>query len=366
MKTVKVQLKHTSYPIFIGAGIEEKLAEALRLYAAPEQQVIITDGQIEKLYLSPFVEMLKKAGFNPHPIVIKPGERSKSVDTYLNVISRLLELQASRDWGILALGGGVVGDLAGFVAATYMRGLPFYQIPTTLLAQVDASIGGKVAINHPKAKNIIGAFYQPRLVWIDVRYLKSLPQTEILCGLAEIVKHGIIKEETLFSFCETELEQILTLNDNITEELIYQSCRIKASIVEQDEKESGMRALLNYGHTVGHALEAAARYRGIKHGEAVWWGMLAEAYLAAQIGLLPAPAFERMKRFFVRIPLKSTIEGINLDEVRKFMMYDKKKLKGTLRFALPIRIGEAQIIDQVPETHIQEALSFIQHFRWVS
>ncbi len=366
MKTLKVRLGSNSYPIFIGDQQWNKLPELLKLYAAPNHIIIITDRQVARLYLEPFSDALSKAGFAVKSITVEAGEGAKSLGVYEDIITKMLQYGAARDWGVVALGGGVIGDLAGFVAATFMRGLPFYQVPTTLLAQVDASIGGKVGINHPMGKNLIGAFYQPKLVFIDMHFLRSLPEAEIISGMAEIVKHGIIADRGLFLLCEMEMKRLLAIETEPIQQAVFQSCQIKARIVEEDEKEAGIRAILNYGHTIGHALEAASGYRALRHGEAVFWGMLAEAWISHAIGELPEAEFQRLERFFAQIPLKAALDGIDMDEVFSLMSYDKKKKAGKIRFALPVTVGETRLFDDISEDLLRQALSYIQSRPWLS
>ncbi|MDQ7054891.1 MAG: 3-dehydroquinate synthase [candidate division KSB1 bacterium] len=366
MRTLKVRLGPNSYPIFICDQYWGKLPELLKLYAAPRRLIIITDDRVAKLYLQPMTEALTGNDFAVESIVVNAGEEAKSLIVYEKIITQMLQFGAARDWGIVSLGGGVIGDLAGFVAATFMRGLPFYQVPTTLLAQVDASIGGKVAINHPMSKNLIGAFYQPRLVFIDIHFLRTLPETEIISGMAEIVKHGIIADRGLFLLCEMEMRRLLAIETEPIQQAVFQSCQIKARIVEEDEKEAGVRAILNYGHTIGHALEAASEYNKLRHGEAVFWGMLAEAWISRAMGELSEAEFHRLERFFTQIPLRATLDGINMDEVFALMAFDKKKKAGKIRLALPVTVGEARLFEDISEDTLRQALSYIRSRPWLA
>ncbi len=364
MNELIVELGEDSYPIFIGHGTLSLLPEKLHELKAPERFVVITDSEVDALYGIDFLNDLQAAGLEAIKCVVTAGEASKRLEIYDCVITQMLEKRVGRDWGVIALGGGVVGDLAGFVAATFMRGLPFFQVPTSLLAQVDASVGGKVGINHPLGKNLIGAFYQPKLVWIDTAVLQTLPERQIVAGFAEIVKHGIIFDERLFRFCEQRLDDVLNLEADVMQELISRSCAIKADIVRQDEKEHGVRALLNFGHTIGHGLEASFSYGGILHGEAVFWGMLIEANIARRMRLLPSDQFDKIERFFYRIPLKTSIAGIKANELFLLMQSDKKAKNKRLRFALPVQIGAAKITDRVGDEIYRSALDEIQDKNW--
>jgi 3-dehydroquinate synthase len=270
----------------------------------------------------------------------------------------MLKFGCDRQTGVIALGGGVVGDLAGFAAATFMRGIEFVQAPTTLLAQVDASIGGKVGVNHSLGKNMIGAFHQPRLVWIDTATLSTLPPREIICGLAEIVKHALIHDRDCFSFLETHLPLLLQLDHEALTKTIHRSCEIKAEIVAMDEREAGRRALLNFGHTVGHALEAAAHFRRLRHGEAVLLGMMAEAYISRESGLLAGDVFTRIENFFTRVPLKARLGGIDISIVEQSMAFDKKAKQGQLRMVLLRDIGDATLTASWPREKLQMAIQY--------
>ncbi len=276
----------------------------------------------------------------------------------------MLKKGVGRASAILALGGGVVGDLAGFVAATYQRGLPLVQIPTTLLAQVDSSIGGKTAVNHPLGKNMIGAFHQPVFVWTDVGFLKTLARRDVVCGLGEIIKYGVILDANLFSFLESHLEDILTLRETAVMHVQAICSSLKADLVSHDERESGKRIILNFGHTLGHALEAAGHYRVLKHGEAVLLGMAGESFIAREMGLLASNEHERILALLQRVPLRFKQGVLSRPAIVGAMGRDKKSVKGKKRFVLPVRIGETAVVDTVPSDLIRKALKFVLHIEF--
>ncbi len=364
MKTLKVELADRSYPIYVGSGNLAKLPEMLKLFLSARRYILLSDKNVFVLYGAQLIDSCEEAGLHLQQIIVPAGEKSKSIERFTEVMTKMLKLGVSRDWVVLALGGGVVGDLAGFAAASFMRGLPFVQIPTSLLAQVDSSVGGKTGINHPLCKNAIGAFYQPKLVWIDIALLKSLPKLEVISGLAEVVKYGIIYSRDFFHFCETNIEQMLALDSDICTAAVYQCCAIKAKIVAQDERESGVRAILNFGHTIGHAIETVFGYRRIKHGEAVLLGMLAEAFMAVQLELLNPKEFDRIRQLLAQIPLQTSIAEISFADLFTAMKHDKKALDNRLRFALPKTIGEMIIVIVEKENLIADAFEFIQQNGW--
>ena len=291
-------------------------------------------------------------------IEVPTGEENKSLAQFSHIQDSLVAHQLDRGSTLIALGGGVIGDLAGFAAAVYMRGIPYVQIPTTLQAQVDASVGGKTAINHPKGKNLIGAFHQPKLVLIDVDTLKTLPQRDIRSGLIEVIKMGVIRDESLFERVEENLDAILKLDDTVLTEIISQACINKAEIVAKDEKESGLRMVLNYGHTFGHALEALTHYNRYRHGEAVSIGMNCAAQLAVNLGMFSETDFQRQHTLLKRAKLPIAFPPDLTPEALCNAMYlDKRTLGGKLRLILPTRIGEVVIRDDVDDRHVLEVIS---------
>ncbi len=358
METLKVDLGGRSYPIFITAAAFAKLGEVLKLYKIGERFVVITDAVVDRYYAEPALASFKAAQLRADKIVVAEGEHHKNLTTLEHILGEMLRLGCDRQTVVVALGGGVIGDLAGFAAATFMRGIAFVQAPTTLLAQVDASIGGKVGVNHALGKNMVGAFHQPRLVWIDTATLRTLPLREIVCGLAEMVKHALIRDRQYFEFLEAHLPALLKLEDDALVATIRRSCEIKAEIVARDEQEAGERALLNFGHSVGHALEAATQYRQLRHGEAVLLGMLAEAYIARESGLLAAATFTRLENFLKNVPLKARLDGISIAIVEQCMAFDKKARQGKLHLVLLREIGEAILTPDWPPEILQPAVAY--------
>jgi 3-dehydroquinate synthase len=322
-------------------------APTCQQHGIPRHIVIITDTNVAEHYLEPLEKHLHQFEFEASSIIIPPGESQKSLTRANAIFTALLQRRTGRKAAIVALGGGVVGDLAGFVAATYQRGITLIQVPTTLLAQVDSSVGGKVAVNHPLGKNMIGAFYQPKFVWIDGETLRTLPPREVTCGLAEVVKYGIVFDPGFFSYLETNLDAIMKLDEAVIMQIQARCCELKAHVVAEDERELGLRAVLNYGHTVGHALEAAGNYRSLKHGEAVLLGMAAEAYIAQQLGLLSLDVLEKIETFISRIPLDLRRVNLTTAKILDAIRHDKKTVDGKTRFVLPVRLGEVQVLDEV-------------------
>lgn len=364
MTIVPVELGARRYEIHVGSGILPKLPEFLQAGDFSHSLVVISDHQVAPLYLDGLCAQLRAAGMRAQSITVPAGEAAKSLSTYETIVDKMVEFGAARDWGVVALGGGMVGDLAGFVAATYMRGIDFIQVPTTLLAQVDASIGGKVGVNLAAGKNLIGAFHQPRLVWIDTAVLRTLPERELLSGFAEVVKYGIIADAELFRYCEANVGGLLRLQPPVINHLVSRSCEIKAQVVCEDEQEHGVRAILNFGHTIGHAIEAAFAFEHIRHGEAIFWGMLIEARIALLSNLIEAEEFARIAGFLARIPLKQSIEGIDTTKITTAILRDKKKKDGKIRFVLPTQIGQVTIVEDIAPTILEQAITFALHHGW--
>jgi 3-dehydroquinate synthase len=286
---------------------------------------------------------------------VPDGEEQKSLETAGRLYNELTDFYAERTTPLLALGGGVIGDLTGFVAATYLRGLPLVQIPTTLLAQVDSSIGGKVAVNYDRLKNIIGAFYQPKLVISDIATLKSLTPRELSDGLAEIIKYAVIKDEGLFAYLERNIDKIKLLDAEALEEVVFRSAKIKAEVVEKDEKDLGLRNILNYGHTVGHAVESASDFK-VEHGKAVAIGMLAAAKISNRLGILDKGELNRLRDIIKRAGLPTEIPDVRVESIIKAMKHDKKILRGRVRFILLKSIGEVFITDEVSPSLVKNVL----------
>ena len=357
-KTLRVELGDNSYPLVVGTGLLNSVGELLIPHIKSNKVLIVSDAYVKTRYMPIVLKSLKNAGLDVRTIEVPVGEESKSLVQFSRIQDSLVEHQLDRGSMLIALGGGVIGDLAGFAAAVYMRGIPYVQIPTTLQAQVDASVGGKTAINHPKGKNLIGAFHQPRLVVIDVDTLKTLPQRDIRAGLIEVIKMGVIRDEPLFERVEENLEALLNLDDTTLIEIISQACVNKAEIVAKDEKESRLRMVLNYGHTFGHALEALTHYNRYRHGEAVSIGMHCAAQLATNLRMFSETDFQRQRALLKRAKLPIAFPTDLTPEALCDAMYlDKKTLGGQLRLILPTRIGEVVIHDDVDDRHILEAIS---------
>lgn len=355
MTTVNVALGERSYPIHIDAGLFEKVGDALSQHLS-KRVVIVTNTTIAPLFLEP----LEKALGERHlaSIEIDDGEQFKTLETYEKVMSRLLQLHAARDTTLIALGGGVVGDLTGFVAATFQRGVPFIQIPTTLLSQVDSSVGGKTAVNHPLGKNMIGAFYQPKVVLIDTDSLKTLPKREFSAGMAEVIKYGIIYDATFFQWLEDNQAALIAQDREALKYAIQRCCEIKAEVVEKDERESGIRALLNLGHTFGHAIEAEQGYGNWLHGEAVAAGIILACDTAMRELDFSASEFRRVEALLKAfdLPVAGPASMTTGDYV-KHMRHDKKVIDSRIRFILPTAIGHAIVTDDVTDTTLEAVLN---------
>jgi 3-dehydroquinate synthase len=361
MKKVKIDLADRSYDILIGRGLLERTGEFLKERVKASRVIVITHPGINRLYGERVIAGLRQNGFNPERIEIPEGEGSKTLDEAGRLYDRLVELNCDRHSVLAALGGGVIGDLTGFVAATFMRGVPFIQIPTTLLAQVDSSVGGKTAVNHPRGKNLIGAFYQPRLVVVDVDTLQTLPQDEFRAGMAEVIKYGVIADRDLFEFIDENAKAILGLDLAALEHIIETSCAIKARVVEKDERESQYRMILNFGHTIGHALEALTAYSGLKHGEAVAIGMVYAARLSQEIGKCSDDASRRIRALVEKVGLPCRLPKLKVGEIIEAMYLDKKAENKNIRFILVKDIGFVEIADGVSESVLQKILQDNQH-----
>ena len=358
IKTINVELNENSYPLLVGAGIINRIGEYLKSQINATKTLIVTDSIVKHHYAPLVMESLRDAGFDDALVEVPAGEASKSLEQFARIQDSLVAHQLDRRSVLIALGGGVVGDLSGFAAAVYMRGIAYVQIPTTLQAQVDASVGGKTAINHPKGKNLFGAFHQPKLVLIDVNTLDTLPQRDIQAGLIEVIKMGVIRDEPLFEMAEEKLDSVLNLDASTLIEMIACACVNKADIVAQDEKENSLRMVLNYGHTFGHALEALTHYKAYRHGEAVSIGMNCAARLAVNLDMFSETDYERQSTLLNRAKLPLTFpSGLSPESICDAMYLDKKTVDGKLRLILPTRIGEVIIRDDVTDTQIIEAIT---------
>jgi 3-dehydroquinate synthase len=319
--------------------------------------LIVTDENVLPL-AKPFADALRAAGIASTTHVLPPGEATKHLDRAADLFDRLVDLRADRHFAIFAIGGGVIGDLAGFVAATYTRGIPLLMVPTSLLAQVDSSVGGKVGVNHHRVKNMIGAFHQPVGVWIDTDSLASLPPREFRCGLAEVVKYGVILDHAFFEWLENNVDAILNREPAAIRTIVARSCELKATVVSQDEREeTGLRAVLNFGHTVGHAIEATAMPVGsVPHGEAVAAGMAAEARIAQCLGWIGSEATERIVGLVSRFGLPTSAAQFDCAKLLEAMTRDKKNKGGTIRFVLPRAIGRVELSDTADDASLAAAL----------
>jgi 3-dehydroquinate synthase len=355
MKTVRVELGENSYSIHVGAGLLGGTAEMLKRLGCSGRAVIITDPIVKNLYGNSLKRSLLEAGFKAALLEIPVGEEHKSLETAGRLYGELTALGAERGTPVLALGGGVVGDVAGFVAATYVRGVPLVQLPTTLLAQVDSSIGGKVAVNHGQLKNRIGAFYQPRAVIADISTLRSLPPAEITSGLAEVIKYAIIRDAAFFTYLEKKLPQIQALDEKVLEHVVTVCAGIKADVVARDEKDLELRNILNFGHTVGHAIETVTDF-GVSHGQAVAVGMVAACVIAVEMGVFEKSGLERIRKLLKRAGLMTRLPHVDLAAVMAAMSHDKKAAGGKIRFVLPRAIGQVFVTDEVSPALVRRIL----------
>jgi 3-dehydroquinate synthase len=355
MQKIDVKLGQNSYSIIIGAGILSQTGAKLKGLGLKDKAVIITNPAVNKLYGAAVKHSLTNAGFKTTLLEVPDGEKYKTLESAGKLYRQLAESGAERSTPILALGGGVIGDLAGFAAATYLRGVPLVQLPTTLLAQCDSSIGGKTAVNHKQLKNEIGSFYQPKMTISDISTLRSLPKDEFTNGLAEVIKHAVIKDERFFVYLEKNLDRIKSLDDNVLEAVAAKSARIKVEFVESDEKDTGLRNILNFGHTIGHAVESASNFQ-VAHGQAVSIGMMAAANLAVKLELMDAGNVTRLKNLLNKAGLMTKLPQVDVKQVMLAMQYDKKVQDGKIRFVLPRAIGQVFITDDVSAAVIEKVL----------
>ena len=357
MIDVPVKLGPRSYRVAVGAGLLAQVGPEISRLGVGRKLALLTDPAIKALYGEIVARSLAGAGFEVTTVLLPEGERAKTLEVAAQTWDRLLEAGLDRGSAVVALGGGAVGDLAGFVAATYMRGMHFVQLPTTLLAQVDASIGGKTAIDHPRAKNLIGAFHQPRLVLADTGALQTLPEREYRSGLAEVIKHGIVLDAAYFDEVERSAAALAKREPETLERIVAGSCRLKASVIERDEQEAELRHVLNYGHTIGHAIEAVTGYARFAHGEAVSLGMVAEAGVAERLGLAATETRARQVHLLETMGLPVREVGEAPERVIEAMARDKKGKEGRVPFVLAPEIGRFRIVFDVPKPVILEALA---------
>jgi 3-dehydroquinate synthase len=341
--TVMVNLGERSYPICIGAGTLDRIGPRLADLKVGKRVAVVTNPVVARFYRVPVEQSLKSAGFEPTVLEVPDGEEHKNLAWLTFLYDRLVDARLDRQSAIVALGGGVIGDLTGFTAATFQRGVPFCQVPTTLLAQVDSSVGGKTAVNHAGGKNLIGAFHQPRLVWIDVATLKTLPRREVQAGMAEVIKHAAILGPELFELLEDKIEAVMALDEALLIEVVRQNCAIKAAVVGEDERESGYRAVLNFGHTIAHAIEMLTEYRGFLHGEAVAIGMAFAARLSRARGICAATVADRIVALLKRAGLPTEIpKELVGRHLALAVETDKKVSGGKVKFVCIEDIGRTR------------------------
>ncbi|MCF7957689.1 MAG: 3-dehydroquinate synthase [Phycisphaerae bacterium] len=377
---ISVDLGDRSYPIYVGAESLSQLGHAFQRHCPSKRAVIITDETVGPLYAEAVIDSLSGVDVETHLITVPAGEASKAMAVVESIYDKLFDLAVERSDAIIALGGGVVGDLTGFVAATFKRGTKFVQVPTTLLAMVDSSIGGKTGINHPRGKNMIGAFYQPQLVFADVATLKTLLRRELGCGLGETVKHAVIRDGEFFDYLEQNAQAILNLEPGLMTDLVAHNCKIKAEVVAADEKESGLRRILNYGHTIGHTFETVltgeqcpddlvmtsglsqqnVKSSGVHHGEAVSLGIIAANHIAQHRNMVNADQSQRIQRLLEAFDLPTAITGsLPIDDLHHAMTQDKKVSAGKIVFVLPTSIGNCTVVNDLLEQEIKEAINLL-------
>ncbi len=355
MEICSVNLDKNSYTMYVGSQILSKIGSLLKENDMGEKALLITCFPIQRLYGEYVESIIRDAGFDLRVIELPDGEGTKDLKVVARLYDEAIEFGCDRNSPVIALGGGVIGDVAGFFAATYLRGIPFVQIPTTLLAQVDSSVGGKVGVNHFKGKNMIGAFYQPKFVLSDIEVLKSLPEREFRSGLAEVIKYGVIWDEELFSILESNINGLSRGELGDSPRIVARCCRIKAAVVEQDERETNLRAILNYGHTVGHSVERASKFARYRHGEAVSIGMVSAALLSERMGLSKGIT-KRIVNLLHGVGLPLIWDDLEVEEIITGFKYDKKFRDGRIRFILPEAIGKVRMRDDVSESLLKETL----------
>ncbi len=360
MQTLTVGLDKRTYQIHVGKGLLDQ-AELLKEYFPGKRAAIITNTTIAPLYLDKLEKVLKTQGINSVHVILPDGEEYKNNDTLSIIYDALLTHRCERGTPMIALGGGVIGDMTGFAAATYLRGVPFIQIPTTLLAQVDSSVGGKTGINHPLGKNMIGAFFQPKLVLADISTLSTLPDNELSAGIAEVIKYGLIRDLPFLDWLEQNIEKLLARDTDALQYAITRSCENKAEVVAADEREQGERALLNLGHTFGHAIESGMGYGNWLHGEGVSAGTVMAADLSQRMGWINEQDVERIRSLFERAKLPVIAPDLGSEKYLELMGLDKKVEGGVMRFVLLKAIGNAVVTGDVPETLLLQTLEACVH-----
>lgn len=356
MQTLRVELANRSYPIHIGRNLISD-ASLILPHLQRKHVAIVTNTTVAPLYLDILTNTLQSAGVTVIPIILPDGEAYKNAQTLNSIYDVLLQNRCERSTTLIALGGGVIGDLTGYAAATYLRGVPFIQIPTTLLSQVDSSVGGKTGINHPLGKNMIGAFYQPQVVLADIDTLQTLPAREFSAGMAEVIKYGLIRDAEFFNWLEANIAQLMALDENAISEAIYRSCKNKADVVARDEHEHGERALLNLGHTFGHAIENAMGYGVWLHGEAVAAGTIMAADLSQRMGWLSADEVKRTRALLAAANLPLDAPKLGVDKYIDLMQLDKKVADGKIRLVLQQGIGKSVITSDYDAQKLKATLA---------
>ena len=359
MKKVRVNLKDRSYDILIGSGALKKLPEFIKTMDFNGPIVVVSDNIVKAKVFKTLKPVLKKIENETSYIIVPSSERSKSIKVYQDSIQKIVKNTKRHRPLIIAFGGGVVGDLTGFMAATYRRGVPFIQIPTTLLAQVDSSVGGKVGIDLVEAKNLVGSFYQPKLVIIDPAFLSTLPKRQIRNGLAEVIKYSLIKDKKFFEFLKNNIKNVLEIKKSVLEKVVYECVRIKARVVEKDEyDEKNIRIILNFGHTLGHAIETASGYsNSYNHGESIALGMLLAYEIAMRLDMVKKEDFTKVKSVIKETGLPLKFKGVSVKDVLKSYKYDKKFTSGVNKFVLPSKIGSVEVIEDIPDLLIKTVLN---------
>ncbi len=357
MQQISIHLKENGYKIIVGTKILSTLGSTLRHLRPGTDAVIITNPSIQRYHGAGLVAGLRQNGFSVKVLEVAPGERSKSAQGAFKLLEAIARYDINKNIFIVAFGGGVIGDLAGFVAAIYKRGVPYIQVPTTLLAQIDSAIGGKTAIDLPVGKNLVGAFYQPKLVFSDIAVLSTLPKRQIRNGLAEAVKYGVIQDKGLFDYINAHAGALLKADEKIFTEVVLKCSRIKAKVITADEKETkAIRTILNFGHTVGHAVEAGAGYNFYHHGEAIALGMRVAAEISCRLNLLPASDAKKIGVVLSKLGLPERIKKVNFSQILDHMAHDKKFQAGKNRFVLATTIGRVKVVENVPLTVIKSAI----------
>ncbi|MEO0369239.1 MAG: 3-dehydroquinate synthase [Pseudomonadota bacterium] len=358
MQSVSLSLGEHSHDIVVENGLRHQLAELLMPWQKGQQWVFVTQAAIQNHYAD-VIEQLRSQGFRIHVIVVPGDESAKNIRVAEQVWAEMVEVGCDRSSVLVAMGGGVVGDLGGFVAATYMRGIPFIQLPTTLLAMVDSAIGGKTGVNLNVGKNLVGAIYQPKAVLVDPQFLDTLPRRNVVSSLAEAIKYGFIRDASIFDSIEANLDSIVSLeNKSLLEELIFKSCSIKAQIVSNDQFENGERRLLNYGHTIGHAFETIQDYAGLYHGEAVMYGMKCANFISREKGMLSDVEYDRAQAVLSQFELPP-LTDVTADKVLEIVSHDKKYINGQLNFIVIDKIGNALVNTEVTADEITASLQVV-------